>query len=214
MEEIMNTLKQDLYSYLNIDIYSEEVALFNTYKKVIEDIKFTENSLLVKLNNNTIKFLNGATSIKEIDILKNKKILSKAHIEYEDDFIIYKYEIEGLDEVLQIRCLKANLEDSIKNKDILHFYTYAMFFKTLKSITINNNEVVLTINLIDGNTKEYKLINSKLKNKAMYLKGYFKNELSDINLIYEDKYKFSCHIYKDNKYLPFIIEFADLKIIK
>ena len=124
LNETTNILKQDLYSYLNIDIYSEEVALFDTCNKVIEDISFTDDSLLIKINNNTIKYFNGATSIRDINILKEKKILSKTHIELEDDFIIYSYKIEGIEEELKVRCLKASLEHSIKSKDILLFYTF------------------------------------------------------------------------------------------
>ena len=217
MEEKKKTtdiLKQDLYSYLNIDIYSEEVALFNTYNKIIEDIYFTEDSLILKINNNTIKFLNGATSIKDIDILKGKKIISKSHIEYDNDFLIYKYKVEGLTEDLQVRCMKASLENSIKEKDILLFYTYSMFFKMLKDITFDKNTVTITIELIDGNIKEYKFMNAKLKNKNNYLKGYFKNELIDFNLVYKNNYKFYCYIYKEDKYIPFMIEFDDIKIMK
>ena len=216
LNETTNILKQDLYSYLNIDIYSEEVALFDTCNKVIEDISFTDDSLLIKINNNTIKYFNGATSIKDINILKEKKILSKTHIELEDDFIIYSYKIEGIEEELKVRCLKASLEYSIKSKDILLFYTYSMFFKKIKDIIINPKEITLILELIDSNTKEYKLINGKLKNKNNYLKGYFKNELIDFNLRYNDSgnYQFSCHIYKDDSYLPFIICFDDIKIIK
>ena len=94
----MEELKNDLYSYLNIDIYAEEVALFNTKNKVIDDIYFTDDSLVIKFNNEMISFLNGATSIRDISVVKGMKILSKAHICYEDDFIIYKYMIEGIDE--------------------------------------------------------------------------------------------------------------------
>jgi len=214
LNKIKNILKQDLYSYLNIDIYSEEVALFNTYEKVIEDISFTDDSLLIKINNNTIKFLNGATSIKDIEALKGKKILSKAHIEYKDDFIFYKYKVESFEEEFQVRCLKASLENSVQDKDVLLFYTYSMFFKMLKNITINKNEVILTIELIDGNIKEYKFINSKLKNKNTFIKGYFKNELIDFNILHKNNYKFNCHIYKDDKYVPFMIEFDNIEIVK
>ena len=78
-----------------------------------------------------------------------------------------------------------------------------MFFKKIKDIIINPKEITLILELIDSNTKEYKLINGKLKNKNNYLKGYFKNELIDFNLRYNDSgnYQFSCHIYKDDSYL-------------
>lgn len=210
----MEELKMDLYSYLNIDIYAEEVALFNTSGKVIEDIYFNDDSLVVKFDNDVISFLNGATSIREIDNVKGKKILSKAHLEYMDEFIIYKYKIEGMDEYFQIRCLKVKLENGIKDNDVLLFYTYSMFFKMIKDIVIMANEVMLKIELIDGNVKEYKFINAKLKERVQFIKGYFKNELVDFEMVSENNYKFSCHIYKDDKYESFVLEFDGVKILK
>jgi len=211
----MEELKKDLYTYLNIDTQSEEVALFNTNNKVIEDIYFTNDSLILKINNNTINYLNGATSIKDINKIKGKRILTKAHIEYIDDFIIYKYKIEDLTEEFQIRCLKATLTKSIKDKNVLQFYTYSMFFRKIKDISINQSkELILSIELIDGNVKEYKLKNAKLKDKNNYLKGYFKNELEDFNISYKNNYKFYCHIYKENKYIPLLLEFDSIEIIK
>ena len=44
------------------------------------------------------------------------------------------------------------------------FYTYSMFFKMVKDIVINKNEVILVIELIDGNVKEYKFSGANLKN--------------------------------------------------
>lgn len=210
----MEELKTDLYSYLNIDIYAEEVALFNTDGKIIEDIYFSDDSLIVKIDNDVISFLNGATSIRDIENIKGKKILSKAHIEYADEFIIYKYKIEGMDEYFQIRCLKAKLENSIKDNDVLLFYTYSMFFKMIRDISLNKNEVILEIELIDGNVKEYKFIGAKLKNKSSYIKGYFKNELDDFEMVSDNNYKFSCHLYKDDKYISFLLEFDAVEILK
>ena len=130
----MEELKKDLYAYLNIDTLSEEVALFNTTNKVVEDIYFTNDSLIIKTKANTINYFNGATSIKDIDKIKGKQFLTKAHIEYIDDFIIYKYQIEDFKEEFQIRCLKASLTSSIKDQNILHFYTYSMFFRKIKDV--------------------------------------------------------------------------------
>ena len=210
----MEELKNDLFSYLKIDVYAEEVSLFNTKNKVIEDIYFVSDSLVIKFDNEMISFLNGATSIRDISVVKGKKILSKAHIEYVDDFIIYKYMIEGMDECFQVRCLKAKLENSIKDRDVLLFYTYSMFFKMIKDIVVNKNEVILVIELIDGNIKEYKFSGAKLKNKSSYIKGYFKNELDDFEMVGNDNYKFSCHIYKESKYVPFVIEFDGVLVLK
>lgn len=210
----MEELKNDLYSYLKIDIYAEEVALFNTKNKVIEDIYFTDESLVIEFDNNIISFLNGATSIRDISIVKGKKILSKAHICYEDDFIIYKYMIEGIDEYFQVRCLKAKLKNSIKDRDVLLFYTYSMFFKMVKDIVVNKNEVILVVELIDGNVKEYKFNGVKLNGKSNYIKGYFKSELDDFEMVCGDKYKFSCNLYKDDRYVPFGIEFDSVVVLK
>lgn len=210
----MEELKRDLYSYLNIDIYAEEVALFNTADKIIEDIYFNDDSLVVKIDDKMISFLNGATSIRDIEVVRGKKILSKAHIEYEDEFIIYKYRLEGMDEYFQIRCIKAKLENGIKDRDVLLFYTYSMFFKMVKDIAIVKNEVTLVIELIDGNIKEYKFRNAKLKNKNSYIKGYFKNELADFEMTCGDNYKFRSHLYKEDKYVPFVLEFTDVEVVK
>ena len=181
---------------------------------MIEDIYFVSDSLVVKFDNNMISFLNGATSIRDITVDNGKKILTKAHICYEDDFIVYKYMIEGIDEYFQIRCLKAKLETSINDRDVLLFYTYSMFFKMIKDIVVNKNEVILVIELIDGNIKEYKFSNAKLRSKSSYIKGYFKNQLDDFEMECGDNYKFSCHIYKDSKYVPFEIEFDSVFILK
>ena len=210
----MEELKNDLYAYLNIDIYAEEVALFNTNEKIIEDIYFNDDSLVIKFDNNMISFFNGATSIRDISIVKGKKISSKAHICYEDDFIIYKYMIEGIDEYFQVRCLRAKLENSIKDRGVLLFYTYSMFFKMVKDIAINKNEVILEIELIDGNIKEYKFMGAKLRNKGSYIKGYFKNQLDDFEMVFSEKYKFSCNVYKESKYVPFVLEFDSVLVLK
>lgn len=213
MEE-KKDLITDLYTYLQIDTKSEEVALFNTKNKIIEDIYFTDDSLIIKFQNSTITYLNGATSIKEIDMLKNKTILSHASLESLDDFIIYKYQIKGIDKPLQIRCLKASLTPRIKDEEVLLFYTYSMFFKRVKDITNKDKDTILTIELIDGNIKQYRLLNCKLTSITKYLKGYFKNELKDFNLNYNESYEFSCSIYKDNKNISLVLKFSNIEILK
>ena len=122
--------------------------------------------------------------------------------------------IEGIDEYFQVRCLRAKLENSIKDRGVLLFYTYSMFFKMVKDIAINKNEVILEIELIDGNIKEYKFMGAKLRNKGSYIKGYFKNQLDDFEMVFSEKYKFSCNVYKESKYVPFVLEFDSVLVLK